>query len=292
MCASCDGKKLQECPQCAEVSELYGTGRESDKKKASRMRRNQRFYWQIIDVSPILDLKKGEEPEIPDCLLDFPGEEETKKRKSRGCKACDWAESCEGGIRAWSIGKKIQDPIIDELDELVDDEDVTNPKAGRPIMVRRKGEEAMNTEYSGIKFMDQIKFPKEVVERIYENLIDLTEVSIPRDPDKIRDLMTGVPTEDATDTDDDDPPACFGKYDDDEKECLKCDFADPCEVEAKGDSSDEDNEPAEEEPDPEVDQDDDPDDDELENQLKALARKRQKERQAGKRTPAPAKEDD
>ena len=146
MCMSCDGKNLKACPQCVEVSELYNTARERDKKRAQKMRRNQRFYWQIIDVSPILENEKSDKAEIPECFLDFPDESETQKSKSRGCKTCDWAESCKGGIRAWSIGKKIQEPLLDELDELLDDEDVTNPKAGKPIVFRRKGEDAMTTE--------------------------------------------------------------------------------------------------------------------------------------------------
>jgi hypothetical protein len=307
MCASCDGKNLKACPQCVEVRELYDTGRERDKKKASKIRRNQRFYWQVIDTSPILEVEKDEKIIIPDCLLDFPAEEDTKKRKERGCKTCSWAESCEGGVRAWSIGKKIQEPILDELDDLLDDEDVTNPKVGRPIFLRRKGEDATTTEYSGIKFMRPISFPKEVVDRIYGQLNDLSQVSIPKEPDKIRDLMTGVQTEDAEGaTEGDDIPKCFGKYDEDEDECLKCDFCEPCEVESKGISSskpkaneeidDDDNDlaPAHEDPDPETNTDSDLEDDELENQLKNLARKRQAERQAAKnnRTPAPKPDED
>lgn len=302
MCISNDGKKQDKCPQCNEVRDLYNTKKEKDKKKAGKMRRNQRFYWQIIDVAPVLDLDKSDKLEIPECLLDYPGEENKKAYKSRGCKACDWEDSCQGGIRAWSVGKKIQEPILDELEDLLDDDDVTNPKAGRPVVIRRKGEEAMDTEYSGVKFLDTISFPKEVIGRIYEKLIDLSAVSVPKDEEGMRKLMTGISTEDADeDESSDDTPTCFGKYDDDEKDCLKCDYCDPCEVETNGadkgdDSEDEDDEDPKEEIDPELDDDDDPEEDELEKQLKARAKARAGKRTAqskeGKRTPAPKDPDD
>lgn len=297
MCISNDGKKLKQCPQCMEVKDLYDSSRDSSKKKAGKMKRNQRFYWQIIDMAPLLE---DDPAEMPDCFLDFPDEEDTKTRKKRGCKACEWLDSCEGGIKGWSIGKKIQEPILDELEDLIDDEDVTNPKECRPVILRRKGEEAMNTEYSGIKFSKPFSFPKEVIARIQENLIDLSEMSVPKDADQIKKLMTGD-TEEADDTDDgeDDVPKCFGKYDDDEDDCLKCDYSDPCEVEAEGENTknsktrDDDDNPKEEPEDIEGDDDSD-DDDELENKLKAIAKKRQQERQkkAGKRTPSPKKSDD
>ena len=287
MCASMDGKKQEKCIQCVEVKELYG-GTDADKKKASKMRRNQRFYWQIIDCSPLLDLEKGEKPNIPECLLDHPEEEDTKTYKKRGCKACDWEESCNGGIRAWSVGKKIQKPLLDDLEDYIDDEDVTNPKECRPVQVTRTGKEAMNTEYSGIKFLKKFKFPPEVVARIYENLIDLSKVSIPKDEDQMRKLMTGIDTEDAEGEDNDETPECFGKYDDDDKECLKCDYCDPCEVDSQGDSKDE---SVKEEIDPELDGDEDPEDDELEKQLRLRAQKRAKERTA-QRTPSPKKDED
>jgi len=303
MCMSNDGKNQKKCIQCNEVRDLYNTKKEKDKKNAGKMRRNQRFYWQIIDVSPVLDIEKGDKLDIPECLLDFPGEEAKKTYKKRGCKACDWEESCEAGIRAWSIGKKIQEPILDELEDLLDDEDVTNPKAGRPVVVRRKGEEAMNTEYSGVKFLKPIEFPKPVIDRIYEGLIDLSAVSVHKDAEQMKKLMTGIDTEDADESDSDEMPTCFGKYDDDEKDCLKCDYCDPCEVEANGSDDpdpdeDEDEDKPKEEIDPELadDGEDDPEEDELEKQLKARAQARAGKRTAqgkqGKRTPAPKDDDD
>ena len=156
----------------------------------------------------------------------------------------------------------------------------------------------MNTEYSGVKFLKPIKFQKPVIDRIYEGLIDLSAVSVQKDAEQMKKLMTGIDTEDADESDDGEMPTCFGKYDDDEKDCLKCDYCDPCEVEANGSDDpdpDEDEDEPKEEIDPELEEDDDPEEDELEKQLKERARARAGKRTAQegkKRTPAPKKDDD
>jgi len=250
MCRRSTGKEpINDCPQCVEIKELYGTGKERDKKKASRMRRGQRFYWNVINMKPLLELGDDEKVTIPDCFLDYPDEEDTKTRKARGCKRCDYIDSCEEGIIVFSFGPKIKEQLFDEdnLEKFLNKGiDVTNPKGFYPLQFKRKGEEVLNTDYTGVKFGEKVKFPDEVAARISEGLIDLSQLSIPKSVDEVKKLMTGVPTEDAEgENGDEDKPKCFGKYDDDEEKCLKCDYSDVCEVETegKGSSDDEDEAP-------------------------------------------------
>jgi hypothetical protein len=237
MCRRSTGKEpINDCPQCVEIKELYGTGKERDKKKASRMRRSQRFYWNVINMRPLLELGDDEKVTIPDCFLDYPDEEDKKTRKARGCKRCDYIDACEEGVIVFSFGPKIKEQLFDELEPFLKKGiDVTNPKGFYPLQFKRKGEEVLNTDYTGVKFGDKVKFPDEVVARINEGLIDLSELSIPKGVDEVKKLMSGVPTEDADDENgEEDKPKCFGKYDDDEEKCLKCDYSDPCEVETEG----------------------------------------------------------
>jgi hypothetical protein len=178
-----------------------------------------------------------------------------------------------------------------QIEKMGDKGDITNPKSGRPISFFRKGEGQKNTSYLNVVFLGKIKFPKPVIDRIEEKLIDLTQVSVPREADQIKNFMIGAPNENGEEVAKSETPACFGKYDEDEEDCLSCDFCDPCEVETRGDDikieakidDDEDDSSVSEDPDPELD--DEQENDELENKLYALAKKRQAARQDSQRTP-------
>ena len=197
-----------KCTQCVENSKLYASNKKLDKKRASKRRRDQRYYFPVIDLSPLLE---DDVSKMPKCFIDYPDDENKKARKKRGCKNCDWQNACEKGIMTLSAGKIMYNGIMDEFADT--DSDITNPKKFYPIKFEKTQEDPNDPKtirYANIKAMKKpIKLPDEVAARLEENTPDLKLVGAPKSKEEMKALMAGIEMDAGDEEDDDtDLPDC------------------------------------------------------------------------------------
>lgn len=228
---------VNKCPDCiimqSERDKKKVKGDEHD-ERAGQYAPRRKPISQVMDFTPLFN-KRGEPvKKLRKCFLQH-GEYDK-------CESCFLKEQCKRGVQRYNMPVGVWEELGDHI---VEEGDVTDPKAALCIRVKRTGSGKNTTRYRTKIAKETIKIPAEVVARMNEKIVDLTTID-PKPEGTMKELKKIYADfhalADVGDEEDGDSlPKCFQKYDEKKKKkrgCKKCKVREEC-IDAEDDDDDE-----------------------------------------------------